>query len=154
MIVVEDIHWADEATLDLLRYLSLWGLRDAAVLLIATYRDDGLAAGDPLRVTLGDLGSHRCTRRAGLVPLSPGGGAGAALAEWAARSRAVRADRREPVLRDGSAAGRHGRGTPGDGVAVLRYAAAAARRAARLASHRKPRRSTSARCGSPAARIR
>ena len=70
VVVVEDIHWADEATLDLLRYLSR-RLRDAAVLLIATYRDDGLAAGDPLRVALGDLGSQRCTRRVGLVPLSP-----------------------------------------------------------------------------------
>jgi len=70
VVVVEDIHWADEATLDLLRYLSR-RLRDAAVLLIATYRDDGLAAGDPLRVALGDLASQRCTRRVGLAPLSP-----------------------------------------------------------------------------------
>jgi len=69
VVVVEDIHWADEATLDLLRYLSR-RLRDVAVLLIATYRDDGLAAGDPLRVTLGDLGSQRCTRHVGLLPLS------------------------------------------------------------------------------------
>jgi DNA-binding CsgD family transcriptional regulator/tetratricopeptide (TPR) repeat protein len=71
VVVVEDIHWADEATLDLLRYLSR-RLRGAAVLLIATYRDDGLGAADPLRVTLGDLGSQRATRRVGLVPLSPG----------------------------------------------------------------------------------
>ncbi len=70
VVVVEDIHWADEATLDLLRYLSR-RLRGAEVLLIATYRDDGLAANDPLRVTLGDLGSQRGTRRAGLMPLSP-----------------------------------------------------------------------------------
>src|SRR6266480_452454 len=70
VVVVEDIHWADEATLDLLRYLSR-RLRGAAVLLIATYRDDGLAAADPLRVALGDLGSQRGTRRVGLVPLSP-----------------------------------------------------------------------------------
>src|SRR5438034_304611 len=70
VVVVEDVHWADEATLDLLRYLSR-RLRGAAVLLIATYRDDGLAAGDLLRVTLGDLGSQRCTRRVGLTPLSP-----------------------------------------------------------------------------------
>jgi DNA-binding CsgD family transcriptional regulator/tetratricopeptide (TPR) repeat protein len=70
VVVVEDIHWADEATLDLLRYLSR-RLRGAAVLLIATYRDDGLAAADPLRVTLGDLGSQRATRRVGLMPLSP-----------------------------------------------------------------------------------
>jgi DNA-binding SARP family transcriptional activator/tetratricopeptide (TPR) repeat protein len=70
VVVVEDIHWADEATLDLLRYLSR-RLRDAAVLLIATYRDDGLAAGDPLRVALGDLASQRCTRRVRLAALSP-----------------------------------------------------------------------------------
>ena len=70
VVVVEDIHWADEATLDLLRYLSR-RLRGTAVLIIATYRDDGLAAADPLRVALGDLGSQRCTRRVGLMPLSP-----------------------------------------------------------------------------------
>jgi DNA-binding CsgD family transcriptional regulator/tetratricopeptide (TPR) repeat protein len=86
VVVVEDIHWADEATLDLLRYLSR-RLRDAAVLLIATYRDDGLAAGDPLRVALGDLASQWCTRRVGLVPLSSAavrvlaGGSGLAAAE-------------------------------------------------------------------------
>ena len=86
VIVVEDIHWADEATLDLLRYLGR-RLRDAAVLLIATYRDDGLAAGDPLRVALGDLASQRCTRRIGLAPLSLdavralAGGSGLAAAE-------------------------------------------------------------------------
>jgi AAA ATPase domain len=69
VVVVEDIHWADEATLDLLRYLSR-RLRDAAVLLVATYRDDGLAAGDRFRVALGDLALQRCTRRVGLAPLS------------------------------------------------------------------------------------
>ena len=71
VVVVEDIHWADEATLDLLRYLGR-RLRGTAVLLIATYRDDGLAAGDPLRVALGDLGAQRCARRIELAPLSPG----------------------------------------------------------------------------------
>jgi DNA-binding SARP family transcriptional activator/tetratricopeptide (TPR) repeat protein len=70
VLVIEDVHWADEATLDLLRYLGR-RLRDAAVLLIATYRDDGLADGDPLRVALGDLGAQRCARRVGLAPLSP-----------------------------------------------------------------------------------
>ena len=43
VLVVEDVHWADEATVDLLRFLGR-RLRDAPVLLIATYRDDGLAA--------------------------------------------------------------------------------------------------------------
>jgi DNA-binding CsgD family transcriptional regulator/tetratricopeptide (TPR) repeat protein len=69
VVVVEDIHWADEASIDLLRFLGrrLW---DAPVLLIATYRDDGLAAGDPLRVALGDLATQRSTRRLDLAPLS------------------------------------------------------------------------------------
>ena len=42
VVVVEDIHWADEATIDLLRFLGR-RIRDATVLLIVTYRDDGLA---------------------------------------------------------------------------------------------------------------
>ena len=71
VMVVEDVHWADEATVDLLRFLGR-RIRDAAVLLIATYRDDGLAADDPLRVALGDLAAQRSTRRVGLAPLSAG----------------------------------------------------------------------------------
>jgi hypothetical protein len=49
VVVLEDIHWADEATIDLLRFLGR-RIRDAELLLIATYRDDGLAATDPLRL--------------------------------------------------------------------------------------------------------
>ena len=69
VLVVEDVHWADEASIDLLRFLRrrLW---DAPVLLIATYRNDGLAAGDPLRIALGDLATQRSTRRVDLAPLS------------------------------------------------------------------------------------
>ncbi|WP_203918810.1 ATP-binding protein [Rugosimonospora africana] len=70
VLVIEDIHWADEATLDLLRFLGR-RLQDTAVLLIATYRDDALAPDDPLRVVLGDFGALRCTRRVGVAPLSP-----------------------------------------------------------------------------------
>ena len=64
VVVMEDVHWADEATIDLLRFLGR-RLRDAAVLLIVTYRDDGLAAGDPLRLALGELARQRSTRRMG-----------------------------------------------------------------------------------------
>ncbi len=39
IVVLEDVHWADEATVDLLRFLGR-RLRDAAVVLIATYRDE------------------------------------------------------------------------------------------------------------------
>jgi DNA-binding CsgD family transcriptional regulator/tetratricopeptide (TPR) repeat protein len=70
VVVIEDVHWADDATLDLVRFLGR-RLRDARVLLIATYRDDALPADHPLRVVLGDLASQRYTRRIGLAPLSP-----------------------------------------------------------------------------------
>ena len=69
VLVMEDVHWADEATVDLLRFLGR-RLRDAPVLLIATYRDDGLGPRDPLRVALGDLATQRSTRRIGLAPLT------------------------------------------------------------------------------------
>src|SRR5580704_8952970 len=72
VLVVEDIHWADEATIDLLRFLGR-RIRDATVLLIVTYRDDGLSATDPLRIALGDLATQRSVRRVGLAPLSAGG---------------------------------------------------------------------------------
>jgi DNA-binding CsgD family transcriptional regulator/tetratricopeptide (TPR) repeat protein len=69
VLVVEDIHWADEATIDLLRFLGrrLW---DAPVLLIATYRGEDVAAGDPLRAALGEIARQRSTRRVDLAPLS------------------------------------------------------------------------------------
>ena len=71
VLVVEDIHWADEATIDLLRFLGR-RIRDANVLLIVTYRDESLGATDPLRIALGDLATQRSVRRIGLAPLSAG----------------------------------------------------------------------------------
>src|SRR5262245_41873601 len=56
--VVEDVHWADEATLDLLRYLGR-RLDGAPVLVIATYRDDEIGPHHPLRLVLGDVESAR-----------------------------------------------------------------------------------------------
>ena len=70
VVVLEDVHWADESTLDLLRFLAR-RVRGVPVLLIATYRDDALSADDPLRVVLGDLVTHRTTRRVHVDPLSP-----------------------------------------------------------------------------------
>jgi hypothetical protein len=69
VLVVEDVHWADEATVDLLRFLGR-RLRDARVLLIVTYRGEDLTAGDPLRVALGEIARQRSTRRVDLAPLS------------------------------------------------------------------------------------
>jgi DNA-binding CsgD family transcriptional regulator/tetratricopeptide (TPR) repeat protein len=69
VVVVEDAHWADEATVDLLRFAGR-RLREAAVLLIVTYRDDDLATDHPLRVAIGELARNRWTRRISLAPLS------------------------------------------------------------------------------------
>jgi DNA-binding CsgD family transcriptional regulator/tetratricopeptide (TPR) repeat protein len=69
VVVIEDIHWADEATIDLLRFLSR-RLRKASALIVVTYRDDGLTATDPLRFALGEFATQRSTRRIGLGPLS------------------------------------------------------------------------------------
>jgi DNA-binding CsgD family transcriptional regulator len=71
VVVVEDVHWADEATIDLLRFLGR-RIRDATILLLVTYRDDALAAGDPLLLALGDLATQRSVRRVSLPPLSAG----------------------------------------------------------------------------------
>jgi DNA-binding CsgD family transcriptional regulator/tetratricopeptide (TPR) repeat protein len=67
--VMEDVHWADEATADL---LSLLGRRlgRMGALLLATYRDDELGDDHPLRLVLGDLATQRATRRIRLPPLS------------------------------------------------------------------------------------
>ena len=72
VLVIEDVHWADESTLDLIRFLGR-RLRDTHTLLIITYRDDGLAAQHPLRVVLGELASLSSTRRITLSALSPRG---------------------------------------------------------------------------------
>jgi len=71
VLVVEDIHWADEATIDLLRFLGR-RIREAPVLLLATYRDEGPTATGPLRFALGDLATQRPVRRISLPPLSAG----------------------------------------------------------------------------------
>ena len=69
VMVIEDVHWADEATLDLLGFLAR-RIREIAVLLIVSYRNDELADTHPLRIALGHLAVQRCTRRLPLAPLS------------------------------------------------------------------------------------
>jgi DNA-binding CsgD family transcriptional regulator/tetratricopeptide (TPR) repeat protein len=67
--VMEDLHWADEATIDLLSFLGR-RIGRAGGLLLVTYRDDEVGPGHPLRVALGDLATQRATRRMRLPPLS------------------------------------------------------------------------------------
>jgi len=69
IIVIEDAHWADEATLDLLKYLGRRIQRTRA-LLIVTCRDDEIGPQHPLRTVLGDLATSTAARRPMLPPLS------------------------------------------------------------------------------------
>ncbi|VAW31831.1 transcriptional regulatory [hydrothermal vent metagenome] len=69
ILVFEDIHWADEATLDLLKFLGRRMARTRS-LLIVTYRDDALGGQHPLRLLLGDLARSDAVHRLVLEPLS------------------------------------------------------------------------------------
>jgi len=53
-VVFEDVHWADEATLDLLKFLGR-RIQRAHVLLAMTYRDDEVGTRHPLRFVIGDF---------------------------------------------------------------------------------------------------
>jgi DNA-binding CsgD family transcriptional regulator/tetratricopeptide (TPR) repeat protein len=69
VVVLEDVHWADEGTLDVLRLLGR-RLRSTPALVIASYRDDELARSHPLRVVLGEVARSDAARLR-LEPLSP-----------------------------------------------------------------------------------
>lgn len=69
LVVFEDVHWADEATLDLLTFLAR-RIGSTRALLIATYRDDELGPTHSLRVTLGTVATGADVRRMSLAPLS------------------------------------------------------------------------------------
>jgi DNA-binding CsgD family transcriptional regulator/tetratricopeptide (TPR) repeat protein len=69
LIVIDDAQWGDEATLDVLRWLGP-RIGSDPVLLVVTYRDDGLASAHPLRLVLGDLATAPAVRRLTLEPLS------------------------------------------------------------------------------------
>jgi DNA-binding SARP family transcriptional activator len=68
IVVVEDVHWADDATLDAIRYLSR-RIPGIPALLLLTFRDEDLDPSHPLRRILGSLTGHT-VRRLELKPLS------------------------------------------------------------------------------------
>jgi len=66
LVVVEDVHWADEATLDLLVYLGRRIRRTTATALV-TFREDEVAGSHPLRKALGQVPPQNVVR----LPLAP-----------------------------------------------------------------------------------
>ncbi|NUP53602.1 MAG: AAA family ATPase, partial [Catenulispora sp.] len=71
LLVLEDLHWADRSTRDLLGFLAR-SLRESRVLVAATYRTDDLHRGHPLRPFLAELDRIRGVRRVDLGPLTTG----------------------------------------------------------------------------------
>ena len=64
VMVVEDVHWADSATLDVLKFLAR-RIQGFNALLIATYREEDVPPDHPLRRALGDI------PQAALIRVSP-----------------------------------------------------------------------------------
>ena len=62
VVIMEDIHWADESTRHLLRFLAR-ALTDAPVMIIASYRTDELTRRHPLRPFLAEIGRLNGTVR-------------------------------------------------------------------------------------------
>ena len=69
LFVVEDAHWADEATMDLLKFVGRRMDRTRS-LLVVSYRDDEVASGHPLRRLIGELPAN-LLRRVDVQQLSP-----------------------------------------------------------------------------------
>jgi ATP/maltotriose-dependent transcriptional regulator MalT len=69
VFVVDDLHWADQATIDLLRFL-LRRIRSTRSLVVGTVRDDEIGVAHPLRSLLGDLARSADANAVDLEPLS------------------------------------------------------------------------------------
>jgi DNA-binding CsgD family transcriptional regulator/tetratricopeptide (TPR) repeat protein len=68
MLIMEDLHWADEATLDLVRFVAR-RIATLPLLLVLSYRDS-IGVDHPLRPVLGDLVASPDALRVQLAPLT------------------------------------------------------------------------------------
>jgi DNA-binding CsgD family transcriptional regulator len=117
LLVLEDLHWADAATLDLVRYVGR-RLDSARVLLVVTYRDDEVTLEHPLLQVLGSLPRDR-TRRIALAPLSEGAVRQLALAAGRSAADLHRVTGGNPFFVTEVLAGDHGSVPPSVRDAVL-----------------------------------
>ena len=91
VLVVEDIHWADRSTRDLLAFLART-LRTERIMVIATHRADELYRGHPLRPFLAELYRARVVRLLELRPFTRD--------EVADQLAAITGTRPDPALAD------------------------------------------------------
>lgn len=69
LLLLEDLHWADEATLEMLRFVGR-RLTELPVLVVATFREEQTPSGSPLARLLGDLATAPGVVRMTLCGLS------------------------------------------------------------------------------------
>ncbi|MBX9247151.1 AAA family ATPase, partial [Actinotalea ferrariae] len=69
VLVVEDLHWADSSSRDVLRFL-VARMRSENLLLVASYRADDLHRRHPLRPVLAELWRHPRVERLDLTPFT------------------------------------------------------------------------------------
>ncbi len=68
VLVFEDVHWADEATLDLIKFLTRRIIRFKCLFLLS-FREDEVGRHHPLRLVMGEL-PHQAVTRLHIQPLS------------------------------------------------------------------------------------
>jgi DNA-binding CsgD family transcriptional regulator len=71
VVIMEDIHWADDSTRHLLRFMAR-ALTDAPVMIVTTYRTDELTRRHPLRPFLAEVGRFGETARIDVPSLDRG----------------------------------------------------------------------------------
>jgi DNA-binding CsgD family transcriptional regulator len=69
VVVIEDVHWADKATLDVVRLIS-HRMDGVQALFVMSYREEQLHRGHPLRIVLGELAGIKPVTRIELAGLS------------------------------------------------------------------------------------
>ena len=89
LVVLEDLHWADETSLELLQHLAR-ELRDARVLILATYRSDEMHRRHPFLRALAELQRERMVTEIQLKRLTPDETRELIRATFAARDPNVR----------------------------------------------------------------
>ena len=68
IVIIEDAHWADESTLDFIKFLGRRVNRTCSLFII-TFRNDGISSDHPLRLVMGDIPSQNLIR-VKLLPLT------------------------------------------------------------------------------------
>lgn len=69
VLVIEDVHWADEGTLDFLRFIGR-RVESLPSLVVATYRDDEVGPQHPARPVIGELAARPSATLLPVPPLS------------------------------------------------------------------------------------